>query len=715
MISECDGIFCQLNFSNTENGFKYTVTVENKTDFDYSPETFGVNLGIDTYLETYPEWNEKFFPTHFRCEETHFWGYFMGPTGRIIGVFTKEPIASYSFDYNGKPSGWGHRINFAGLALLNAEPLPFHHPKGFTTLKKGEKQSVEIYFEYCDNLTEYKKIMTEKYSLPLFDSKKYTLSLGEEIKPCVITNEKYTLTVKDSKGNLLNDFILKEEGIYKAEVITESGKKASACYFCRKDLKWYMENARKEVVLKPPHATTHCESWYGFYTGFLAQKHYPDAEFDGIVQEMFEEIMPYVFDFNKCKPKLISERIQNVASIIGILTDRYESCPSKYGESLMKASKFADWLITRQHSDGGYYRENIHYTCVIYPAKSMLELSLAEAKLGETDEYFKDAAIRHYNSAKRAIDDLVLKLEDIGTEGEHTLEDGMISCSALQIAYFATLLPENEREKYIKAAEHMLAVHRCLEQELSPDCRIRGTTVRYWEAQYDVNLRRNFITSPHGWSGWLLYALYYLYILTGKEEYLTQFMNGMGACIQLLNLDGQLKWAFAVDPYAYCNQVLLPDESQPVHDAYKSVAAKENAYRGMFEEKVMGEEYINMISGWYRTCKSQKVTGGFYNCPLILAGKETIRVDRQGGCCDNDVHEIFKCLEETALKKAFVLESANGSLLSYSCKAEKQDGKLCVTLFEECEYLHINLKNILPVVVNGKIYKPEKSLKMIKL
>ena len=29
-------------------------------------------------------------------------------------------------------------------------------------------------------------------------------------------------------------------------------------------------------------------------------------------------------------------------------------------------------------------------------------------------------------------------------------------------------------------------------------------------------------------------------------------------------------------------------------------------------------------------------------------------VDTQGGCCDNDIHEHFKCLEETVLGKIFV-------------------------------------------------------------
>ena len=212
-----------------------------------------------------------------------------------------------------------------------------------------------------------------------------------------------------------------------------------------------------------------------------------------------------------------------------------------------------------------------------------------------------------------------------------------------------------------------------------------------------------------------MYALYYLYLLTGKQEYLTQLMDGMSACTQLLTLDGDLKWAFVVDPYAYCDQVLLPDKSQIVHDAYKSVKSKEKAYRGKFGEGTFGEEYIDMISGWYRTCKSQKVTGGHYNCPLFLSGGEAIRVDRQGGCCDNDVHEIFKCLEETVLKKAFVHEKADGSFLCYSGKAERNGDTVNVTLFEDTEQLYLNFASDTVISLNGKEISVKKGIVAVRI
>lgn len=81
---------------------------------------------------------------------------------------------------------------------------------------------------------------------------------------------------------------------------------------------------------------------------------------------------------------------------------------------------------------------------MIYVAKSMLELTLAERELGQKDPMWKKAAQRHYASAKRAVDQLVASQGDFQTEGELTFEDGMISCSALQIGMLA-LMQEDEK------------------------------------------------------------------------------------------------------------------------------------------------------------------------------------------------------------------------------------------------------------------------------
>lgn len=90
----------------------------------------------------------------------------------------------------------------------------------------------------------------------------------------------------------------------------------------------------------------------------------------------------------------------------------------------------------------------------------MLELTLVERELGKTESVWKEAADRHYASAKRAIDQLVASQGDFETEGELTFEDGMVSCSALQIGMLALMQQdEKERKHYTDAMLQILNSH----------------------------------------------------------------------------------------------------------------------------------------------------------------------------------------------------------------------------------------------------------------
>ena len=99
---------------------------------------------------------------------------------------------------------------------------------------------------------------------------------------------------------------------------------------------------------------------------------------------------------------------------------------------------------------------------------------MVERELGKTESMWKEAADRHYASAKRAIDQLVASQGDFETEGELTFEDGMVSCSALQIGMLALMQQdEKERKHYTDAMLQILNSHDCLTQLRVPDARRR--------------------------------------------------------------------------------------------------------------------------------------------------------------------------------------------------------------------------------------------------
>lgn len=715
-----DGVDYSLSYTDCGDHFKMTATLTNNNPEDFIPEAVGLKLGLDTYMIEYPQWNEVFFPTLLRCEKTHFWGYFMSPLKQIVSVCCDSPVAAWELDYNtivyDGGEDYGHRIYTANLLLLCSDEVPERHPQNLNKLAAGETKTWEVNLMPRNSLDAYRETLSEKFSIPVVDAERYSYYPGEEAKIKVYSDSDYKISTVSPSGEIIdgNSFRLDEYGVYTVTVKTESGKECQAKLHCRHDYSWYLKNARVNAVMKPQKASTHVESWYGHYSAALARKHFPDADLDKKIQDNFDEIMPLMFNAETGEINIIPQRIQNTSGFLSLLADKYEADKENGRKYLDWANLMAEDLLRRQTPDGAYRNKHEHYTAVIYIAKGMLELALCEKELAESDPEFAKRYEIHYNSVKAAVDDLVNLLETIGTEGEGTLEDGMISCSALQIGFFALTLPEEERGKYIEAAEHLISLHRCLEQMVIPDCRMRGASLRFWEAQYDIMMQGNMFNSPHGWTSWKNYATYYLYLLTGKEEYLRQTIDAIGTCMQCMDEDGDLRWAFIVDPVINVER-LVPDLDNPCPDGLKSSAhLTTQNYRGKYERLKFGESYVPMISDWYRTGPNELMTGGYLKCPLIFENSSYMS-DNQGGCCDNDVHEHFKCMEETVFRKAFVLVREDMSLLYYNCKASLENGALAVEAFDEANKLHINTKAPLKIVANGKEFNVDAGMIMLNI
>ena len=718
--ADMDGLEFSMEHILSEDTLTLKAEIKNQTGHDFNPEVIGLSLGINSYMIEYPQWNDKFFPSYLRCEKTHFTGYFMSPMGKVAAVTCASPVAAWELEYislgteDDEHCDFGHRIYTGNLLLtVNDDKLPDRHPHHLRGIKAQEEKSWLIHITLLEQIRDFKATVSKKFHLPMLEFESYTLAKGETARLSVFCEEEYTVKVESPSGRISmnKDFVADEYGVYTVTLTTKSGKICEGKVYCRHDYGWYLKAARKNAVYKPQKASTHTESWYGHFSSFLAKKHYPDAELDRLAKANFDEIMPYMYDFENGKAIIIPFRVQNTACLISLLVDLYESDPENNEKYLDYADNMAKDLMERQTEDGAYRNKNAHYTSVIYVAKSMLELALCEKELIGKDEKYLARYEEHYNSARKAVYDLEKLREKIGTEGEHTLEDGMITCSALQLAFFALTCEEDERASLIEAAEHLMSVHRCLEELEVPDCRTRGATLRFWEAQYDVMIRGNMMNTPHGWTSWKNYATYYLYLLTGKEEYLRDTIDTMGACLQMIDEDENLRWAFVKDPYNKV-KVLVPDLTKPVADGYGSVPGDiQPSYRGKYEVKTFGEEYVDLISGWYRVGE-QKITGGYQICPLIY-DDHVVMVDNQGGACDNDVHEHFKCLEETLLKKVFVI--VKEQVKGYNCSAELQDAIVSVTPYGECEYVHVNTDRDLVLHIKGKEFSVSSGLHMLNI
>lgn len=684
-----DGVECYLTYIEWQGQPAMKITLKNKGHVPFQPVKAGIRLGIDTYMDKYPDWFGKYFPTLMMNERTHFYGYLQTPAGHTLGVVSPQPVASWSVDYNlgyqDPAPHWfmGHRIESLNLDLMNALPLPLHCPQDLWQLKQGESKTWTVAFVPIQAPAEFEATLHRVSGIPMLRIPRTTycpketavfevLASSPAIEVINDKGEPQTVTVKNKSGQVKEvACTLPDTGLYTVTV-TDGDKRTQGTLSAHATWQWTLEQARANALKYHQKATSHIESWYGFHSAFIAAKLFPEKKLDDALRSRFDYLFGLLHDPAKMEPLYHASRIQNTSGTIGLLVDKYEA----YGdtEDLKKASRLADWLMnTWQRKDGAYVNHNTVYTSVIYVAKSMLELTLAERELGKQDADWKAAADRHYASAKRAIDQLVAAQGNFETEGEMTFEDGMISCSALQIGMLALMQTDEEaRRHYTDAMLQILNSHDCLTQLRVSDARRRGGTMRYWEAQYDVQMLPNMFNSPHGWSGWRAYATYYAYLLTGEERWLTETYNAMGAFSHLIDFrSGNLRWAFVVDPYLKVKQACSAD----THVTADSLSFG-NPHPELYDtrEFVIGEQYVNMISDW-QTVNTQ----------------------------DNDVHEVFKCMGEAMLTNAFVIERADGEVIGYNCQVSRKGNQLTVKATEkQIVNLHCNLRQAASVSFRGK-------------
>ena len=673
-----DDVAARLKYHRDPSFLTFEISMKNNGAEVFAPVKAGIAVGVDTYMDQYPHWLTKFFPTLLMNEKTHFYGYFQSPQGQVLGIASPDPIASWSVDYNLSyydiPPHWfyGHRIESVNLDLINTLPLPEHNPQDMWKLEPGEERTWKVSLVPVTSLESFEQEMAEATGLPMISMDRTSYMPGEtatftifaDSTPEVVMDASFKVA-EIAKGQWLVKANMHEAGRYDVTV-TAGDYQSSAVILVNDTWAEVIKDARQAALDNHQKPSSHVESWYGFHSAFLAARHFPDNEIDAQLDDRFGLIYNKVFDAENAVPKLYEDRIQNTSSTIGMLVDRYEAF-GRIGD-LEQAAALADWLIANNQDKGGAYMNgNVKYTSVIYVAKSIMELYLAEKDLKE--EVWQERAARHYESVKRAIDELVASQGDFQTEGEMTFEDGMISCSALQVGLFALLQDDPvSRQHYAQAMMDILESHDCLAQLKVNDGRRRGGTMRFWEAQYDVLMLPNMFNSPHGWSAWRAYASYYAYLLTLDERYLKETFNAAGAFAGLIEQEtGKLRWAFVVDPYLRVRQIAAPVEGLTFDDVTTG-----NPHPDFYgsREFTIGEQYVDMISSW-QPVNSQ----------------------------DNDVHEVFKFIEEAVLTNAFIVEREDGTLVGYNCSVEKRGRRLLVVPSEkQIVNLHQNLKSRYKVV-----------------
>ena len=702
-----DGVTYGIAYSAEEDGtLNIQATIQNNSGKQYTPDRASIVLGFDTYMmDRYNDYKDLFFPTLLRCEKDYMWGYFQSPQNKVISFTVDAPVSSYRLNYESSL----HRIYTATLDLMQKDAVnrPARHPGSENdVMEAGTSRTWNIKLKLTDGAQQVQQDVAEMVKAPMITADRYTLGENERAQITVYSEkpvqsvtvdkledgnapnvrskdgEQDTLTTgyiscdalslrDDGNGMYTASFLpAKGAGVYRLRVIDADGYTSEAIITLRNTWSWYMENAMIQGAKHYPRGGTHAESYYNAYSVYLGEKYFDlEQSTNGqFTEDSFDEIyFRDVYDVigyedengNPINPRESAARIQNHSTTVGQLADRYEATGDV--ESLKKAIPIVDFLISRQNASGAYMGPSGDYTSVIYPAKSIMELMYHEAELAQTDTenaaFWQENYDKQYASVKKAMDSLVTLDGDLHTEGQLTFEDGAYSCSTTQLSEFALIARsagDPDWEKYRDSAIRYAVKHEALEQQIIPDSRMNGGSLRFWEAQYDTLVTaspNNMMNSPHGWTAWNIYGLFNLYQLTGDVDYLERGMNAMGSCAQLMGFDGNLYWAFIADPYVPSSQLVQVEGDT----SELGTATRRNIN--------IGECYVDTITDWFRS-EPGTVVGGYWG---------------QGGSCDNDVHEIFKALEECVLTKAFVVENADGSYTAYNCSTVEENGVLTIT------------------------------------
>jgi hypothetical protein len=691
--SVVDGIFYQIEYQLKTDYLMVIATVHNQMSRTFSPGSVDFRLGVNHYQDEYPRWRNILFPTLLRIEKTHFWGYFMSPNGTILGIASPNPIPSWTIDYERMekfPHYYTiHRIESSHLNLLHSESLRERFPKDKKSLLPNEMLVDTIYFAPVPELNKLKSTISALTKAPALSFDRYTLYPGEVTTATInSTLPVQKVTVKEEGSGTTKELPVKQlssevyqvqweapptESRYVFHVSNVQDKQSEAVVYVRANWSDYLRKARTAGLKYLPTTTSNTEAFYTLYTYFLARKLVPDSIEDAVAEQVFKTIFESLFDPETKEMRQGKHRLQNAANMAAMLADRFEV--TKDTNDLVNANGLIEFLMRNQKEDGGYYapypnREPVHYSCVNYVVKNMMDVATQMGKLESTSKIWEVRQNKTNKSVLLALTDLAYRKDNLDTEGQMSFDDGMISCSLGQLALGAIQTQDTSIQKeFNKVALEMYNLHRCLTQQQIPDARMNGATLRFWEAQYNVLFMHNILNSPCGWSARKIYGTYYLYLLTGEKKYLYETMNALGTSSQLIDLKGgTLNFAFVPDPYVKDKQ-------------FKPII--EGSRVPVLQDAVVGEQYLPAITDWE--------TPPYYAWRPGVFG------------ISNLVHEVFKAMEEISIQNAYIIENPDGSFETFNCKV-RDEGNGLITVFPYenlVRYIHVNLINTYTVKVEN--------------
>lgn len=191
-------------------------------------------------------------------------------------------------------------------------------------------------------------------------------------------------------------------------------------------------------------------------------------------------------------------------------------------------------IICQNDADG----ERVDYCTVMVPMDGLLRA--ADALKGEDEETSRLL----YDAAERLADYVCRRGLDFPTEGEPCTEDGSMTCSAVTLLLaYRQLTPKPE---YLETAKKILDAHSMLEL-YGTDCRMFGSSTRFWETQYESRDWGPSINAGHGWTIWMAEAKALMALCTADVGLLKEAYAGFLTNISRIDEKGGMPTCYTPD------------------------------------------------------------------------------------------------------------------------------------------------------------------------
>jgi hypothetical protein len=568
----------------------------------------GINLDFNL-LDTPCEhgWKTQCMPKVIYTGENRDYGYFVfsTPDHRYMGLAVNKPFACWRIKY----SYAGHRMT--GFQLLNEADDVL--TEGGPPLKAVSCLEGSIVF--ASGAGECLEKISRILDLCIVDFPVSGGPAGSEIPLKLIGKGSIEITAPDGSGAEAGGMKLRldQKGRYRLTGVSPSGRKHESGIFCQSSWEeiydkvntFYRDHFQDEAgafyrviradTLRPDGCRTFEGISFGDVTepmscrtgefgGFAAWAMIKNCLTFGEKPEFMPAIEKYLFNWalNKAhedKPypgTINSSASEYLGRVYGPMHLYREINYPQHEEFLMeemadyfaltknieiaeKAFKLGRHFVS-EHMDGSgmVICQNskdghvVDYSTVHTPIAALIRLADMSMPQNRPDE--RAFFMEH---AEKIADFLCRRGFSFPTEGEQMTEDGSMSCTVISLLWaYLRIKPKTE---YLTLAEEILSCHRVLELE-GTDCRIRGSSLRFWETQYETRDWGPSINAGHAWTIWTAEAKALMALIKKDFNLLREAWEGFVANICKVRETGAM-------PSCYTPDMIPGTPHRPMHYA----------------------------------------------------------------------------------------------------------------------------------------------------